>query len=239
MSVATPPASTPFRFIPANLDATQWPQLQPLYRSLLDRNLKCPNCLEKLILDRSELDAAAAEAEANLYIAMTCHTDDANIKGRFLKFVEDVDPQLKKVGFELDRKIVQSPHAKSLDQARYGTLLRSLEREVKLFRDENVPLQTEITKLDQKYSEINGAMSVQFDGAERTLPQMARFLEETDRARREASWRAVADRRLKDVESIDAIYDEMVTLRAKQAANAGYGDFRDFQHDRQIGRAHV
>ena len=232
MSTATPAAPTAFRFIPATLDATQWSQLEPLYQKLLDRTLKCANCLEGLILDRSELDAAAAEAEANLYIAMTCHTDDAAIKARFLKFVEEVDPNLKRVGFDLDRKIVESPHAAALDQARYGTLLRSLKQEVKLFRAENVPLQTEVTKLDQQYSEINGAMTVQFDGTERTLPQMARFLEETDRARREASWRVVAERRLQDVTRIDAIYDEMLQLRAKMAANAGYPNFRDFQHDR-------
>ena len=232
MSTATPAATTAFRFIPATLDATQWSQLEPLYQKLLDRTLKCANCLEGLILDRSELDAAAAEAEANLYIAMTCHTDDADIKARFLKFVEEVDPNLKRVGFDLDRKIVESPHASALDQARYVTLLRSLKQEVKLFRAENVPLQTEVTKLDQQYSEINGAMTVQFDGTERTLPQMARFLEETDRARREASWRVVAERRLQDVTRIDAIYDEMLQLRAKMAANAGYPNFRDFQHDR-------
>jgi len=232
MSTATPAATTALRFIPATLDATQWSQLEPLYQKLLDRTLKCANCLQGLILDRSELDAAAAEAEANLYIAMTCHTDDAAIKARFLKFVEEVDPNLKRVGFDLDRKIVESPHASALDQARYGTLLRSLKQEVKLFRAENVPLQTEVTKLDQQYSEINGAMTVQFDGTERTLPQMARFLEETDRARREASWRVVAERRLQDVTRIDAIYDEMLQLRAKMAANAGYPNFRDFQHDR-------
>ncbi len=232
MSTATPAATTAFRFIPATLDATQWSQLEPLYQKLLDRTLKCENCLQGLILDRSELDAAAAEAEANLYIAMTCHTDDADIKARFLKFVEEVDPNLKRVGFDLDRKIVESPHASALDQARYGTLLRSLKQEVKLFRAENVPLQTEVTKLDQQYSEINGAMTVQFDGTERTLPQMARFLEETDRARREASWRVVAERRLQDVTRIDAIYDEMLQLRAKMSANAGYPNFRDFQHDR-------
>ncbi len=232
MSTATPAATTALRFIPATLDATQWSQLEPLYQKLLDRTLKCANCLQGLILDRSELDAAAAEAEANLYIAMTCHTDDADIKARFLKFVEEVDPNLKRVGFDLDRKIVESPHASALDQARYGTLLRSLKQEVKLFRAENVPLQTEVTKLDQQYSEINGAMTVQFDGTERTLPQMARFLEETDRARREASWRVVAERRLQDVTRIDAIYDAMLQLRAKMAANAGYPNFRDFQHDR-------
>jgi oligoendopeptidase F len=231
MSVATP-ATASFRFIPADLDGTQWSQLEPLYRKLLDRTLKCANCLEKLILDRSELDAAAAEAEANLYIDMTCHTDDAAVKARFLKFVEEVDPQLKRVGFELDRKIVESPHATALDHARYGTLLRSIEREVKLFRESNVPLQTEATKLDQRYSEINGGMMVQFDGAERTLPQMARHLEEGDRARREASWRVVAERRLRDREAIDGIYDELVRVRSAMAANAGYPNFRDFQHDR-------
>jgi len=232
MSIAHSPTPSVFRFIPATLDATQWSQLQPLYAALLERRLKCANCLENLILDRSELDAAAGEAEANLYIAMTCHTDDTEIKNRFLAFVEQVDPHLKRVGFELDRKIGQSPHVKLLDPQRYGTLLRSLEREVKLFRDENVPLQTEISKLDQRYSEINGGMMVQFDGSERTLPQMARFLEESARPRREESWRVVADRRLKDVDVINDIYDQMITVRATMATNAGYKNFRDFQHDR-------
>ena len=232
MSTATPSIPATLRFIPATLDGTQWGQLEPLYRQLIDRNLKCPNCLEKLILDRSELDSAAGEAEANLYIAMTCHTDDAAIKARFLKFVEEVDPQLKRVAFDLDRKIAESPHAKSLDHQRYGTLLRSIDREVKIFRQENVPLQTEITKLEQQYSEINGAMMVQFDGAERTLPQMARYLEETDRTRREASWRVVADRRLKDVNAINDIFDSMLALRTTMSSNANYPNFRDFQHDR-------
>ncbi|MFM1830929.1 MAG: hypothetical protein RLZZ558_1269 [Planctomycetota bacterium] len=230
MSIAAPTPS-PLRFIPVHLDATQWPQLEPLYRQLLDRTLKCPDCLERLILDRSELDAAAAEAQANLYIEMTCHTEDASSKARYLKFVEEVDPRLREVGFDLDRKIVESPHAAGLDQARYGTLLRSIDREVKLFRKENVPLQTESTKLDQRYSEISGAMTVTFDGQERTLPQMARHLEEGDRTRREASWRVVAERRLQDRDAIDAIYDELVRVRGRMATNAGYPNFRDFQHD--------
>jgi oligoendopeptidase F len=42
----------------------------------------------------------------------------------------------------------------------------------------------------------------------------------------------VADRRLKDVDAIDGIYDELVKLRAQTATNAGYPNFRDFQHDR-------
>ena len=63
-------------FVPAELEAAQWENLQPLYQTLLDRELTSSAGLEQLLLDRSELDAAASEAHAILYINMTCHTDD-------------------------------------------------------------------------------------------------------------------------------------------------------------------
>ncbi|HAC08039.1 MAG TPA: hypothetical protein DCG14_00135, partial [Phycisphaerales bacterium] len=68
--------STESDFVPADLDAHEWSNLEPLYRSLVDRKLNCANCLKGLILDRSELDAAASEAMANLYIETTRHADD-------------------------------------------------------------------------------------------------------------------------------------------------------------------
>lgn len=218
--------------IPPGLDATSWPALEPLYRSLVERPLRCADCLEQLILDRSALDAYTSEAEANAYIRMTCHTDDEEAKKRFLQFVEQVDPQLKKVAFELDRRIAESSFAGELDEERYGVLLRALRQNVRLFRTENVPIETELTKLDQRYSEINGAMTVEFDGREQTMPQMARYLEETDRAVREKSWRATAERRLRDADRIGEIYDQMVALRHALAKNAGFDNFRDFQHER-------
>ncbi|MBX3355708.1 MAG: M3 family oligoendopeptidase [Phycisphaeraceae bacterium] len=226
------PHSSSKPFVPAGLDATHWESLEPLYRSLLERPLRCAGCLEQLILDRSELDAFASEAEANAYIRMTCFTDDAEAKARFLQFIEKVDPQLKKVGFELDRRIAESPFAKDLNQARYGVLLRALRQSVRLFRAENIPIETELTKLDQQYSEINGAMTVEFEGREQTMPQMARYLEVTDRSVREGSWRATAERRLRDADRISVIYDQMIKLRSQLARNAGFDNFRDYQHQR-------
>jgi oligoendopeptidase F len=219
-------------FVPALLDATRWDSLEPLYRSLVDRPLRCANCLEDLLLDRSELDAASGEAEANLYINMTRRTNDDGAQSAYTAFVEHVDPKLRAVGAELDRKVVSSPFAKELDQNRYGVLLRKLAVEVEMFRDENIPLFTEATKLDQEYSKINGAMTVEFDGKTQTMPQMARYLEETDRGLREKAWRAIAERRLVDADRIDRIYDELVRIRQRIAENAGYGNFRDYQHRR-------
>lgn len=220
-------------FVPAGLDATRWANLQPLYQSLVDRKLNCANCLSGLLLDRSELDAATSEAMANLYIRMTCHTDDEKAKKAYLDFVENVEPELKKIGFALDRKIVSSPLAKELDSKRYEVLLRNMKVDVDLFRDENVPLQTEETRLEQQYDEICGAMMVNFRGQERTMPQMMKFLEETDRKTREEAWLAIADRRLQDADRISEIYDKLIQLRHRIALNAGFPNYRDYTFKRK------
>lgn len=216
------------------LDATKWPELEPLYRELLERPLRCTGCIEQLILDRSELDAYVGEAQATLYIEMTCHTDDPARQQAYLDFVENVEPKLRQIGFELDRRIVGSPLAAQLDQERYGVLLRDLRIAVELFRPENIPLQTELTTLDQEYSRVTGSQMVEFMGAERTLAQMGRFVEETDRTVREAAWRGIVGRRLADRETIDRIYDEMLLRRHRMAINAGFENFRDFQHRRLL-----
>jgi oligoendopeptidase F len=215
-------------FVPPDLDATRWENLEPLYAALVERPIGGPADLERLVLDRSELDAAASEAYSQLHINMTCHTDDAAAKAAFLEFVEKVQPPLKRVSFELDRKIAQSPHAPRLEQRRYQVLRRDLAAEVELFRDENVPLQTEETRLTQEYEELCGAMMVTFRGREHTLPQMARYLEETDRATREEAWRLVAERRLADRERLHTIYEAMLDLRHKMARNAGFSTYRDY-----------
>jgi len=230
-SVATsiiPPFQPASDFVPAELNGADWEALRPLYTALVERELHCRNCLQRLLLDRSELDAAASEAFAILYTGMTCHTDDAAKSKSYSDFVERVQPELKRIGFELDKKIVNSVFAKELDKGRYAVLLRDLAAGVELFRPENIELQTQESKLEQEYQTLIGAMSVEFDGKVQTLPQMGRYQELTDRAMRESAWRAVAKRRLQDAEAIEALFDKLVTLRQQIARNAGFASYRDY-----------
>jgi oligoendopeptidase F len=184
--------------------------------------------LEKWLQDRSELEATCCEAEANLYIAMTCHTEDSSAQQAWTTYIETVPPKLKPAVFELDRRQAELSERFGLATqggGRYRVLTRDVKAEVEIFRPANVPIQTELALLDQKYQQTTGAMTVQFDGREQTLPMMGRYQESTDRSVRESAWRAVADRRLKDAEAIDAIYDQMVPLRDRMARNAGCADF--------------
>ncbi len=221
-------------FVPADLDGSRWSNLEPLYTDLKEREVDSPEAFQTWLLDRSELDATASESRANLYISMTCHTDDESISERWTEYLDDVPPKLKPVVFALDQKQAALFEQYPLDAETFAVLRRNTAREVEMFRDENVPLETELAKLDQKYDKICGEMTVEFEGETRTIPQMGRFMQDDDRERREAAWRAVADRRLRDRDAIEDIFDRMIELRQHVAANAGYDNYRDYAHDRKL-----
>jgi oligoendopeptidase F len=115
---------------------------------------------------------------------------------------------------------------------RYEILKKHWAADVELFRDENVALETQVTKIVTKYDEVTGGMTVNFEGKEYTMQQMARFQEETDRDLRERAWRVSTDRRLQDRDAIDDLFDEVLPLRQTIAENAGFDNYRDYQFKR-------
>jgi len=224
---------TPFarrKFVPQEIDLGDWAQLEPLFDLLEKRAASVASAqeLERWALDGSELMAAIGEEGSRRHILMTCQTDDAEREKRFLHFIENIAPRLKPRAFKLAELFVESPHAESLPKERYFVLLRSLRNEVELFREENVPLETELAKLGQHYQKVVGAMTAQFQGKEMTLTQMGKFLEEPDRAVRKEAWEKAAARRLQDRDKLDDIFDEMLKLRVSCAKNAGFFNFRDY-----------
>jgi oligoendopeptidase F len=71
-------------------------------------------------------------------------------------------------------------------------------------------------------------MTVMFRGTERTLAQMAPFLEEIDRSVRKEAWELAANRRLEDRETLDKLFDQMKELRIEIAREAGFSNYVDF-----------
>jgi oligoendopeptidase F len=214
--------------IPTDLDASQWPAIEPLANELLGRCVESAGDLEAWLLDRSELDAACSESRALLYINMTCHTDQESASGAWERYVEHVAPPLKRVSFELDTRQHELCERFSLDAQRYSVIVRDTRAAIEIFRDENVPLQTRTDKLDQQYDKARGEQTVEFEGKTRTMPQMARYYQSTDCSLRERAWVASARRMLEDVEQIDGIYDEMISVRHQIALNAGFENYRDY-----------
>ena len=215
-------------FIPADFDAGNLEALTTTLNELLERDVKTADEFETWLVHRSELDAAFSESAALLYIAMTCNTDDERAAKAYTQFIETIPPAIKPIVFQLDRKQKALHESTGLDTGRYEVMARDTITDVDLFREESIPLETELAKLGQKYDTISGAMTVDYDGSEKTLPQMGKYQESTDRAVRESAWRAVSERRLQDVEPINDIYDQMITLRHQVAQNAGFDSFTGY-----------
>ncbi|MEM1165967.1 MAG: M3 family oligoendopeptidase [Planctomycetota bacterium] len=218
-------------YVPDGLDASSIGALRPLLEELRDRSITTVGEAEEWLLDRSALFSAAHEARGELFIATTCRTDDERVQTAWRVYLDETAPELRTRSFELDRKLEELFGSFDLDASRYEVLKRSTSSDVRLFREENVSIVTALSKLDNDYDQLCGAMTVMFQGEERTLPQMGAYLQNTDRGVRESAWRAVADRRLADHEPIDAIFDQMVSKRHEMAQNAGFERFTEFNFE--------
>ncbi|MBF0595636.1 MAG: M3 family oligoendopeptidase [Candidatus Omnitrophica bacterium] len=215
-------------FVPEGADLTNKDVVVGLLNTLLSQEVSSGDGFEQWILDNSEFGAAISQAGSILYIEMTCATDDPAKAGEYQAFVENVEPAVKPLSDELNKKFLLLAEKFPLDKKRYEVSLRAAKADVALFVDKNVPLQTEVALLSQEYQSVSGAMSVHFDGQDRTLPEMSKFLLMTDRGVRERAWRATAARRMQDKDRFEAIFDKMLVLRQKIAVNAGCTNFRDY-----------
>jgi oligoendopeptidase F len=242
-----PPAKSR-AFVPPAVDLGAWSQIAPLFNQLEARAAQANSVaeLERWLLDWSELNAALDEEASRRYIAMTCHTANAEAEQAYLHFVEQVEPQVKPRQFALEKIYVAHAQRDALlhlvaaasppsPTGRYVVFDRDLKNHVELFRVANVPLETEEAKLCQQYQKLIGAQTVKFRGEEKTLVQMGRYFEEPGRALRQESWELVAHRRLQDVDKCDEIFDDLIRLRTQIAQNAGFDNYRDYAF-RQKGR---
>ncbi|MBI5058227.1 M3 family oligoendopeptidase [candidate division KSB1 bacterium] len=226
--LARPSREFPRRSVPNSLDLDNWSALEQLFSALAARSLDSVADIEALLLDWGELQSVLSEESARRYISMTCATDDPELERSYLHFVEQIEPRIKPWSDKLARKVVDAPACQGMPRPRYEILLRSFRNSIELFREQNIPLETELEKLSQQYQKLNGAMSVLWDGQECTLQRLALQLEEADRALRQRAWEAIWARRLQDKDAIEDVFDQMVELRGQVANNAGFDNFRDY-----------
>ena len=214
-------------FVPDDFDASKWENIEPYVNDLLSRELTCASCLEKAISDSSNLAEHISETGALLYIGMTCDTENEKKKNEFLHFVENVRPKLSEFSDALNRRIAGHPSLEDLSE-RYTLMIRGIISDIEIFRTENIPLGVEQTKLVTKAQGITGAMTVEFEGKERTFPEMKAFLESNDREKREKAWKSMVNRWMDDSEDLSEIFDELIKIRHQIALNAGFDTYTDY-----------
>ncbi len=200
-----------------------WSQIEPFYKDLNARALTSDS-LPDWLADWSHLDNLVHEARTRLWIGTTTNTADAaNIK-RFHAYLSEIVEQVKLADQHLKEKFLAS----ILTMPGMEISLRDMHVDAELFRAENVPLSTHEIKLNTDYDRILGSQTVQWEGQELTLLQLRMIYQNPDRAIRERAWRLEIERRAADTDALNAVWREMLAIRAKIAANAGFPDYRAY-----------
>ena len=214
-------------FVPENLEI-KWENLEPLFEELTSREIQSVEDLERWLQNRSELEAVLEEDFGWRYIRMTCDTSNEELLRDFQYFATEIEPKIAPIANELNKKFIECPFTAQLDKDKYFVFIRGIKRALELFREENVPLLTEIQVTQQKYQAITGAMTVTLDGREYTLEQASVFLKDPDRSKRQQAWEAITARRLQDKDQLDDLFNQLLQLRHRVALNAGFENFRDY-----------
>jgi oligoendopeptidase F len=225
----------PRKFLPEEFKVTNWETLEPYFQELLQRPINSKEELLKWLQDISELEAVIGEDAAWRQIRMTCDTENKELEEAFNYFVMEIQPKIQPYGDQINRKMVENPFVKELDQHQYYTYLRNVKKSIELFREENIPLQAEIAVMAQQFGIISGKMTVEVEGKEYTLQQAAKFLESPNRNLREQVYRKINERRLQDKEQLNDLFNKLLEKRHQIAKNAGFENYRDYRFA-ELGR---
>ncbi len=222
-------------FLPANFQITNWESLEPWFKAVADRALNSKADLEQWLKDISELEAVVSEDACWRQIKMTCDTTDKLLEEAFTYFCMEIQPKLQPYADQLNKKLVNSTFTAELDPQLYHTYLRSVQKSIDIFREANIPIQAELSVLQQQYGAIAGKMTVEVAGKEYTLQQAAKFLESSNRELREQVYRKIQERRKQDEQALHELYSTLIAKRHQVALNAGFDNYRDYKF-KELGR---
>ena len=216
------------KFVSENIEIDSWKKIKPLFDNLIERKVSSSEELQEWMLDRSELEAVLEEDMAWRYIKMNIDTTDKELADRFSFWIKEISPKTAPYSHKLNLKLVKSPYLKELEKEKYHIYLRSVNKQIEIFREENILLFTEMEAKQQEYGSIVAKMSVEIDGKKMTMQKAALLLKNTKRAKREEVFNKMSARRRQDEEALDNLFDELIVLRQKIAKNADFDNYRDY-----------
>jgi oligoendopeptidase F len=214
--------------IPESPDAFKeaaWEDILPFYQELASRPLDTGN-VEQWLADWSRFESLLSEASALASFAYTCDTSDPDREAAQLRFGAQISPKAQEQRVRLQERLVV------LGYVRPGieTTVERFRNQMQIFNEANVPLSAELSRLTTEWSKLIGAMTVKWDGEEKTPSQLLPFLESADRGVRERAFKLRAQPYIEKRDMIAGIFDRMYDLRHETAKNAGFHNYRDYAH---------
>jgi oligoendopeptidase F len=225
----------PFKHLPQEVANNSWDSVREHMELLCATDTTTPEALEGMLESYSELLQAMEDELSWRYIRMTLAADDQGKADAYNEYFANVYAPTEAYQFKIKQLFYQSPARELLNAEKYALLNQIYAKDLNIFREENIPLQIQESELANKYANIVSQMTAFFEGEDRTPTQLSVFLKDPDRAKREQAWRLKFGLFEAKQTELNELFDELKSLRDSMAANAGFGNYRDFKHT-EMGR---
>jgi oligoendopeptidase F len=210
---------------PAAFKDAGWDDVLPYFEDLAERPLDTAN-VEDWLADWSLFESLLSEAAALANFDYSCDTSDPAREAAQLRFGTQIGPRAHGQRVRLQRRLVELGYERPGLEA----MTRRFRNQMELFDEANVPLFADLSELTTQWAKVNGAMTVTWEGKEKTPSQLLPFLESNDRQVREQAFKLRAQPFIEQRDVLAGIFDRMYDLRQKVAKNAGFTNYRDFAH---------
>ncbi|MFC0560711.1 M3 family oligoendopeptidase [Halalkalibacter alkalisediminis] len=217
-----------FKYYMETYDFQNPKEVEQAFVKLLNRPLDTVEQLESWLKEQSDLKEAIDEAMSGHYIDFQCQSNSKEAKDIFEHDQNVIDPMYKKYLSLLNDKFLASNLIGQLDPTFYQPLIKSKQNAKELFRLENIDLEIKEDALTTKYFEHTGALTVQMDGVELTLSQLAPFMQDPNREIREKASTLAAEAIMSIEPELQKIMDDLIVIRDKKAKNADLSNYRDY-----------
>ena len=216
------------KFLAKDFQLSTWESVLPYFEQLSQTEIHSLTDLIQFCENRSELESYLSENFAWRYIKMSCDNQNEAHQKSYQQFVNEIMPQASVYDDAWNKKIIESPFHEELPETGYAIMLRGMKKSIEIFREENIPLFTELQNLQTQYGAATGALMVEIDGEEKTLQQANAYFESTDRSIRQEVYEKVSGARLEIKEKLDELFNQLVEKRHQVARNAGFANYRDY-----------
>ena len=168
-----------------------------------------------------------------VYVRNSIDTNDAFYKAE-RDFLDELSPKVDDLITNYYKALVDSSFRKELEDKWGIQLFAIAEAQIKSFSAEIIPLMQKENKLTSEYQQLIASAKIDFEGEERTLAQMAPYMQSTDRDMRKKASQAYYGFFSDNAEELDRIFDDLVKIRTEMARTLGYTNFVELGYHRMI-----
>lgn len=162
-----------------------------------------------------------------------------NVKDEHTKaekqFYTDNSPTVTEWNEEVSKRLLASPFRADIE-AKYGTLFtRRIEDAAKTFKPEIKQLLIDEANAGQEYTALLAELEIEFRGEKYNLSGIRKFAEDPDRTTRREASEAQQQALMHVTETLDSLFDRLVTIRHNIAQATGFPTFVEYRY-MQMGR---